>query len=454
MPGSPSGPGGGHAEETAQEAADSATEAAAEAGDAAHAAELSADKADRLADEADTAAVAADRSAEEAGTAAAEAEESAKTAAEAAYHLEEAEVAAKDELVADEPEDLGSPGKPLPRHSPFYIGFFGATGALLAIWLGQRVLAISSILILVVVAMFLAVGLNPLVETLMRRGLRRPWAVLVVITGVLAVLSLFVLAIAPVVTDQVTKITDNSPQWLDQLQHNKTIRHLDSKYDVISKIKDYISQGGLGQKVFGGAVGIGLRVVSTLLNAFIVVVLMLYFLASLPTIKRSFYDLAPASRRQRVALLGDQILRNIGSYVLGAFIVALCAGVSSLVFLLVVGLGAYAVALAVVVALLDVIPMIGATLGAVVVIAIGFATSPGTGLACLVFYVAYQQFENYVIYPKVMARSVDIPGSLIVIAALVGASLLGVIGALLAIPTAAAILLIVREVVVPRQAVR
>jgi predicted PurR-regulated permease PerM len=308
--------------------------------------------------------------------------------------------------------------------------------------------------VLVVVAMFLAVGLNPLVETLMRRGLRRPWAVLVVITGVIAVLGLFVLAIAPVVTDQVTKLSDNAPQYLDQLQHNKTVRQLDAKYDVISKIKDYIGRGGLGQKVFGGAVGIGLKVVSTLLNAFIVVVLMLYFLASLPTIKRSFYDLAPASRRERVALLGDQILRNIGSYVLGAFVVALCAGVSSLIFLLVIGLGAYAVALAVVVALLDVIPMIGATLGAVVVTAIGFATSPGTGLACLVFYVAYQQFENYVIYPKVMARSVDIPGSLIVIAALVGASLLGVVGALLAIPTAAAILLIVREVVVPRQEAR
>ena len=346
------------------------------------------------------------------------------------------------------------PAKPLTHRSPFSVGFFGALGALLALFLGQRILAISSILVLVVVAMFLAVGLNPLVELLMRRGLRRPWGVLVVISGVIVLLGLFVLAIAPVVTDQVTKITDNAPQWLDQLQHNQAVRRLDAKYDVIGKVKDYISQGGLGQKVFGGAVGLGLKVVSTLVNAFIVVVLMLYFLASLPTIKRSFYDLAPATRRERVATLGDQILSNIGSYVLGAFIVAMFAGVSSLVFLLVVGLGAYAVALAVVVALLDVIPMIGATLGAVIVTAIGFATSPGTGLACLAFYIAYQQFENYVIYPRVMARSVDIPGSLIVIAALIGASLLGVVGALLAIPTAAAVLLLIREIVVPRQEAR
>jgi predicted PurR-regulated permease PerM len=112
------------------------------------------------------------------------------------------------------------------------------------------------------------------------------------------------------------------------------------------------------------------------------------------------------------------------------------------------------VALAAVVTILDVIPMIGATLGAVIVTAIAFATEPRLGLYCLVFYIAYQQFENYVIYPRVMARSVDLPGLVIVIAALVGAGLLGVIGALLAIPTAAAIVLIVREVVLPRQAAR
>jgi predicted PurR-regulated permease PerM len=112
------------------------------------------------------------------------------------------------------------------------------------------------------------------------------------------------------------------------------------------------------------------------------------------------------------------------------------------------------VALAAVVTLLDVIPMIGATLGAVVVTAIGFATDPKIGLFCLVFYVLYQQVENYVIYPKVMQRSVNVPGSVTVIAALVGAGLLGVVGALLAIPTAAAVLLLVREVFVPRQALR
>ena len=117
----------------------------------------------------------------------------------------------------------------------------------------------------------------------------------------------------------------------------------------------------------------------------------------------------------------------------------MCAGISTLVFLFIVGLGEYAVALALVVALLDVIPMIGATLGAVIVSAIGLATDLKVGIACIIFYIVYQQVENYLIYPRVMSKSVDIPGAITVIAALIGASLLGVVGALLAIPTAAAI---------------
>jgi predicted PurR-regulated permease PerM len=170
--------------------------------------------------------------------------------------------------------------------------------------------------------------------------------------------------------------------------------------------------------------------------------------------KHAAYQLAPASRRERVSLLGDRILRNIGGYVSGAFVVALCAGLSTMVFLIVVGLGSYAVALALVVALLDVIPMIGATIGAAIVCMIGFATDPTTGLICVAFYVAYQQLENFLIYPRVMSRSVEIPGAVTVIAALIGGTLLGVVGALLAIPTAASILLLVREVFLPRQDTR
>ncbi len=350
--------------------------------------------------------------------------------------------------------ELGAPGKPLSTHSPFYIGFFGGLGALLAYFLGSALLSVSSYLVLIVVAMFLAAGLNPAVEFFMRRDMRRPYAVVVVIVVVVIVVTLFVLAIVPVISDQVTAISQSAPGWLDELQRNRQVQELDDKYDVIDRVKDYVAQGDFASGVFGGVLGVGLAVLSAVANTFIIVVLTLYFLSSLNTTKEALYRLAPESRRDRVTKLGDRVIRSVGAYVSGAFLVALCAGVSSLIFLFIVGLGDYAVALAFVVALLDVIPMIGATLGAFVVSAIGFATDPKIGIACVIFYLIYQQAENYLLYPKIMSRAVDIPGSVTVIAALIGAGLLGVVGALLAIPTAAAILMLTKEIVIRRQDAR
>lgn len=351
-------------------------------------------------------------------------------------------------------DDFGEMGAPFEKRNPFYLGFVGALGALTAWFLFEAIIGIGSVLMLVVVSLFLACGLNPAVLFLERRGLRRSWACGAVIIAALGTVALFVVAIVPVITDQVTTLTANVPGWLDELERNKKVQELNDEYDVLDKIQDFVADGDFVSGLFGGALGFGLRILSALFNAFIVIVLTLYFLASLETTKDAMYRLAPASRRDRVSRLGDRVIRNIGGYVSGAFLVALCAGITSLAFLIVIGLGEYAVALAFVVALLDVIPMIGATLGAVVVSAIAFATDLNMGIACVIFYVIYQQVENYVIYPRVMKKSVDVPGAVTVIAALVGTALLGIVGALLAIPTAAALLLISREVVVKRQDVR
>ncbi|SDD72881.1 AI-2E family transporter [Nocardioides lianchengensis] len=352
------------------------------------------------------------------------------------------------------PDHLGEPGPPLDHKAPFFVGLVGGLGFALAWWLFDLVTGIGSTLVLIVVAFFIAAGLNPVVLLLERRGLKRSYAVIAVIIAFLAALALFFVAIVPVITDQITKITDNAPHWLDELQRNRRVQDLNDEYEVVDKIRDYVTNGDFAGAVFGGALGIGLAVVGALFNAFIVLVLTLYFLASMKSTTGALYSLAPASRRDRVSRLGDRVIAGIGGYVSGAFVVALCAGTSTLVFLFIVGLGEYAVALAFVVALLDVIPMIGATLGAVVVTAIAFATDVKTGIICAIFFIIYQQLENYVIYPRVMSRSVDIPGAVTVIAALVGAALLGVVGALLAIPTAAAILMLVREVYVRRQDAR
>ncbi|HEY0888400.1 MAG TPA: AI-2E family transporter [Nocardioides sp.] len=348
-------------------------------------------------------------------------------------------------------DDLGTPGPRFSRSSPYLVGFLGGLGLLTAYALGSVLWTISGVLVQVLVAFFIAAGLNPSVEWIERRGVRRSYAVLLVIVGVLAALVLFLVAFVPVITDQVAAITRNAPDWLDALQGNRRVQQLDEEYQIIEKVRDYVTNGDFVSGLFGGALGVGLAVIGALANAFVVTVMTLYFLAGMQSTKNALYRLAPASRRDRVTKLGDRVIRGIGGYVSGAFIVAMCAGVSSLIFLFIVGMSEYAVALAFVVALLDVIPMIGATLGAVIVSAIGFATDLRIGIACVIFYLIYQQLENYVIYPRVMSKSVDIPGAVTVIAALVGASLLGVVGALLAIPTAAAILMLVREMFVRQQ---
>ena len=349
------------------------------------------------------------------------------------------------------PMPYGEPGAPFDRRSPFYIGFVGGLGLLLAYWLFQALISIGSVLLLVVVSMFLAAGLNPSVEFLERRGIRRGIACALVIVAAIGTLALFIVAIVPVIADQIGLLTDNAPIWLDQLQENKQVQQLNDEYQIVDKARDFVADGDFISTLFGGALGFGLKIVSALFNGFVIVVLTLYFLASLNTTTHALYRLAPASRRERVTKLGDKVIHNIGGYVSGAFVVALCAGLSSLIFLWFTEVREYAVALAFVVAVLDVIPMIGATLGAAVVCAIAFGTDVKSGIAAVIFYLVYQQVENYVIYPRVMGRTVDLPGAVIVIAALIGTALLGVVGALLAIPAAAAILLIVREVAVKQQ---
>jgi predicted PurR-regulated permease PerM len=340
------------------------------------------------------------------------------------------------------------------RHSPFNIGFFGAFGAIIAVFLSQQLLSISSVLILLVMAMFLAIGLNPTVEWFMKRGMGRGVSVLLVLAVVISVLALFVVAVAPVISEQIAQITENAPGWLQDLQRNSTVQEIDERFAVIDKLQDYVTEGDFGQRVFGGALGVGLAVLSAVANAFIVVVLMVYFLASLPSIKHAAYNIAPASKRARVSDLGDRIIRSTGSYVSGAFLVSMCAGVSTLIFTFIVGLRDYSFALAFIVGLLSLIPVVGAVVSGVIITLLALTVSPTVAIIAAIYYVAYQQLESYLIYPRIMQRSVDIPGSVTVIAALVGGSLMGVIGALLAVPVAAALLLLHREVLLKRQDAR
>ncbi len=408
-------------------------------------------------DAAERAESAAERADNAAGIAQDAAEEAAESSAAIAEKIDNATDLVVDPEASTYPEPTaGTSPHPIPllRHSPFNIGFFGALGVLLAVFLIEQLFSISSMLVLLVLAMFLAIGLNPVVEFFMRRGVRRGLAVVMVLTVVVLVLVLFVGTVVPVISDQIALITRNAPGWFSDLQGNKYVQQLDDRFSVIDKLQDYVTDGDFTEQVFGGALGVGLAVLSALANSFIVLVLMIYFLASLPSIKHAGYSLAPASRRPRVSELGDKIIRSTGAYVSGAFLVSLCAGISTLIFTWIVGLGDYSFALAFIVGLLSLIPVVGAVVSGVIMTLLALTVSPTVALVAAIYYIAYQQVESYVISPRIMKRSVDIPGAITVVAALVGGSLMGVVGALLAVPVAAALLLLHREVFLKRQDAR
>ena len=346
---------------------------------------------------------------------------------------------------------FGVPGPPLSRMSAFYRGWWGAVGVLLAVAAGFAIRELESVLLLVLVSAFLAVGLNPIVELLVRRGLKRGLAVLAVALVGLGAFALIIFTLVSAFSDQVSSFFKDGPHLLDRLEKVGWIRHLNDKYHFITnlrvKLKNPDLSSDLGRDIFSH----GLGALQAVLSTVVVIVLTLYFLAALPELKKALYSLVPASRRSRVGQLGDEIIHRTGRFVIGSVLVALLAGTVTLILLLSVGLGQYALPLALFVALLDLVPLVGSVTGATVVTIICLATSLDTGLVAAAFYLIYEPLEGYVIYPRVMRSSVDVPEYVTVIAVLAGGTLGGVIGALLALPIAAAFLLLIREVWVRRQ---
>ncbi|GLW12754.1 AI-2E family transporter [Microtetraspora sp. NBRC 13810] len=344
---------------------------------------------------------------------------------------------------------FGRPGNPF-GGNPFVFGFTAALGVLTAWLLAQALAGTASALILIVVSLFLAVGLNPAVEWLERRNLSRGAAIAVVFAAMIVFFVVFGVSIAPALTDQTSEFFSRLPAYLTELQNHPQIRELDRQYQLLDRAQQYLTSGDLGRQAFGGLLGVAGVVISAVFSALTVLILTLYFLASLRSLTRLGYRLLPRSRRRRVQLLGDEILRRVGGYVAGNLLISLIAGVTTFLFLSIAGVP-YALALSIIVAITDLIPLVGAVIGAAVATMVGFFVSLPVGIACLVFFVVYQQIENYLIAPRVMKTSIDVPAAATIVAALIGGALLGIVGALLAIPVAAALQLILVEVVLPRQ---
>jgi len=350
-------------------------------------------------------------------------------------------------------EDFGKKGAPLNTQHPFYFGFLAASGALVAITFLRALQSASQVFVLIIISLFLAMGLNPAVDYLQSRKLKRGASVGVVVVVALLVIILFALVVIPPVFSQANDLIDSAPQLIDSLKNNRTIAELNNQYGVIdtlqAKFESWVTDGKILTGAFGGVVGVGRTVLSGAFSTLTVLVLTLYFLSSLPSVTKIFYRLAPASRRERVSKIGDAIISRVGAFVGSQVLIAALAAI--FVFFLSLGLNLpYAAALGMVILFVALIPLVGHFIGASIVILVALTESPTKALLALILYTLYVQIENYIITPRIMKRSLSIPGLVTILAALLGTSLLGLVGGLLAVPIAAAVLLIMDEVVFPK----
>jgi len=348
---------------------------------------------------------------------------------------------------------FGEVGAPFSRTHPFYFGFVGALGVLVAITMARALASASQVFVLILVSLFFAMGLNPAIEFLRGKGLSRALAVIVMLFSVLSFVTLFSLLIIPPIVSQSNQLISSAPDLISQLKSNPTFAHLNDQYGFLDSIQErvtlWVKDGKFVLTAFGGIVGVGKVVLNGAFAALTILILTLYFMASLPQITKIAYRIAPASRRERIAKISDEIIARIGTFVgsqiLVAFLAALFIGALSAVL----GLP-YAISLGMLIFVCALIPLVGHFIGAAVVTLVAFSQSPTRGLIALIAYIAYQQVENYLIVPRIMKRNLAIPVLVTIIAALIGTSLLGLVGALLAVPIAAAVLLIIDEVVLPR----
>ncbi|MGI8774641.1 MAG: AI-2E family transporter [Actinomycetota bacterium] len=313
------------------------------------------------------------------------------------------------------------------------------------------VYSLRNVLILIVVAGFLAIGLDPGVRKLEGLGMKRGQAVAAIFVTAILFIAAFTAAVIPPLVSQVATFATNLPGYVEDLaESNPRIEEWVKENDVAEQLK---SAAGNVPKVigssFGDALGIAGSVAGALFNGLTILVLTIYFSLSLSRIREGSMKLVPKSKRSEVKRFMDPVLEKIGGYIAGQVSVALLAGVLALIFLAVAGVP-FPVALALWVSLSALIPLVGATLGAIPAAIVAFFTSVPLGIATFVYFLVYQQVENYIIAPRIMTKAVDISPAAVLLAALIGGNLLGFVGALMAIPAAASIKLFAQEIFVPK----
>jgi predicted PurR-regulated permease PerM len=339
---------------------------------------------------------------------------------------------------------------------PVVWGFRVALGLLAAALLAIVVVNLSDVLLSVFIAAFVALGLDPLIRWFERRGMTRPSAIVTVLILFIVVVVGIVWILVPPVVEQATSLITNLPGqirgledsgWFEQV--NETTNGLAAT--VATGIGDILSDPNTWATIGGGALAFGASILNAVSTGFFVVVLSIYFIATLDSSKRAIYTLVAASDRPVVVPLAERIMQSIGKYLSGMVVLAFFNALYSTILLVLTG-NPYALILGVIALFVTLIPLIGTVLTTVLMTVVSLFVSPTAALIVFIAMLIYMQVEAYILTPRVMGKAVQVPGTIVLISALAGGTLLGLLGALVAIPISAGILLILREIVIPRQA--
>jgi predicted PurR-regulated permease PerM len=318
----------------------------------------------------------------------------------------------------------------------------GVAVTLEVIWIARHVLT------WIAISLFLALALNPLVDWLQRRGLKRRGAA-AAIAYLLAIVFLVAIGFTfvPTLVSQVNDFVQKLPDYAHDVTHGRgRLGFLETKYHIQERVQNAVKNGG-ATKVLGLS-GVALSVakgVITIVVAAVTIIFMTFFmLLEGPLWIERFYRLLPSASQPRWRKVGDEIYRTVGGYVTGNLLISLIAGTLTTVVLLIMGVP-YAVALGLIVAILDLIPLAGATIAAILIGIVAFLHSVPAGIVVVVFFILYQQVENHLLQPVIYGRTVQLSPLTVLISILVGAELAGIIGALAAIPVAGSIQVIVND---------
>ena len=329
------------------------------------------------------------------------------------------------------------------------IGFGLGVGFLLAYAVGQALLQSAQILTLVLLALFAAVSLEPVVAALRRIGFRRGLAVVVVILLVASLAGLFVALVIPPASTEVDQLTKQIPIWLQDLhKHNSQLGKIEDRYHVVEKVKQQLSSGSLGAQLASGVLGAGKILLGLLTGTLIVITLTIYFMIGLPSIENFSLRLVAASKRNKTRDMTDQIMRQVGRYMLANVATSVIAGLATSAWAWALGIP-YGALLGFFVAIMDLIPIVGSTIGGVVVSLVALSVSLPVAIATALFYTMFRFIEDHLTTPLTMKYVVRLHPVATMVAVLIGGTLLGIVGALVAVPAATAVSLVLDEVVFP-----